>query len=105
MVPVAVVVVEEMPLTSNGKIDRQRLPEPEYGKDEKAGAEGRRELTPVEEIVCGIYGEVLMQERVEVGINLFDLGVDSLLASQVISRMRAVIGVELPVGMMFESPT
>src|SRR5947209_7442390 len=105
MVPVAVVMVEEMPLTINGKIDRQRLPEPEYGKDEKAGAEGRRELTPVEEILCGIYGEVLRQERVEVGSNFFDLGGHSLLATQVISRMRAVFGVELPVRMMFESPT
>jgi hypothetical protein len=105
MMPAAVVVVEEMPLTSNGKIDRQRLPEPEYGKDEKAGAEGRRELTPVEEIVCGIYREVLRQERVEVGSNFFDLGGHSLLATQVISRMRAVFGAELPVRMMFEAPT
>src|SRR5947209_6865880 len=105
MVPVAVVVVEEMPLTSNGKIDRQRLPEPEYGKDEKAGAEGRRELTPVEEILCGIYGEVLRQERVEVGSNFFDLGGHSLLATQVISRMRVVFGAELPLRMLFEAPT
>src|SRR5947209_6683274 len=102
MVPVAVVVVEEMPLTSNGKIDRQRLPEPEDGK---AGGGSRGARAPVEEILCGIYAEVLGVERVEVEDSFFDLGGHSLLATQAISRIQSLFGTELPLYDIFEAPT
>ncbi len=104
MIPSAFVQLEELPLTPNGKIDRKRLPEPGRvrggAEQEYAGAE-----TPIEELLVGIWEEVLGVNRVGVHDNFFELGGHSLLATQLISRVRAAFEVEMPLRRLFEQPT
>ncbi len=102
MVPSAIVTMNELPLTGNGKLDRRALPAPKspIGKQETGWAR-----TPVEEIVSGIWSEVLKVGQVGIDDNFFDLGGHSLLATQVIARVQGIFGVELPVRLVFEQPT
>ncbi len=102
MVPSAFVTMAEMPLTPNGKVDRKALPAAEYSGGE-AGYVAPR--TPVEEVLSGIWKQVLRVERVGVHESFFELGGHSLLATQVISRIREAFRVELPLRVIFESPT
>src|SRR5207245_9238000 len=104
MIPVAYVELERFPLTPNGKVDRKRLPAPDYGPSESANL-GRTARTPVEEIIAGIWIEVLSVQRVGAEDDFFDLGGHSLLATKVISRIRQAFSVELPLRAMFETPT
>src|SRR5579864_624016 len=104
MVPAAIVGVERMPLTANGKVDRKALPEPEWKGVEGGGEESRR-ASEVEELIGGIWGEVLGVEQVGLGRNFFELGGHSLLATQVMSRVRKVFGVEVGLRALFQEPT
>src|SRR6185503_4736304 len=102
MVPSAIVVLEKMPLSANGKVDRKALPDPEEMREEGGEEEARSE---VEELMAGIWEEVLKVERVGVGANFFEMGGHSLLATQVMSRVREVFGVEVELRKLFEKPT
>ena len=105
MVPSVFVVINEMPLTVNGKVDRKRLPEPDERPEVDGEQEDLRARSAIEEIVGGIWAEVLKLRRVGLDENFFEKGGHSLLATQVMSRVREVMGVEVGLREMFERPT
>ncbi len=86
MVPAAVVVLDALPLTVNGKLDKRALPAPEY---RSVGTDYRAPSGPVEKVLADIYAQVLGVDRVGVDESFFDLGGDSILSMQVVSRARA----------------
>jgi amino acid adenylation domain-containing protein len=102
MVPAALVILESIPLTPNGKIDRKSLPVPEMRPAELPVVAPR---TPVEEVLKGIFCEVLGLEQVGVEDHFFELGGHSLLATQVVSRVLEFFPVKLPLRVLFEQPT
>ncbi|HSF38962.1 MAG TPA: amino acid adenylation domain-containing protein, partial [Thermoanaerobaculia bacterium] len=104
MVPAACVVLDEMPLTRNGKIDRRALPAPEEVVPEEA-RERLAPRTPIEEILVGIFANVLDIERPGADESFFDLGGHSLLATQLIARVRESFRIDLPLRVLFEDPT
>ena len=104
MAPSAFVTLAELPLTPNGKIDRKALPAPDQTRSE-AGPSYVAACTPVEEVLCGMWEQVLRVERVGVFDNFFELGGHSLLATQIISRLKEAFQVEIPLRALFEAPT
>jgi amino acid adenylation domain-containing protein len=104
MVPSAFVFLDAMPLTPNGKLDRKALPVP--GRNYRESEDGfAAPGTPVEEMIAGIWAEVLKLEEVGIHDNFFDLGGHSLKATQVMSRVREALQVDLTVRVLFEGPT
>ncbi|HEX7241973.1 MAG TPA: amino acid adenylation domain-containing protein, partial [Longimicrobiaceae bacterium] len=101
MVPGAFVLLDRLPLNPNGKVDRRVLPAPARGAEEAYVAP----RTATEEVLSGIWSEVLGVERVGVNEGFFELGGHSLLATRVLSLVREKLGVEVPLRAIFEVPT
>ena len=102
-VPGAYVVIERLPLTVNGKVDRAALPEPEAAQGEAEKYAAPR--TAVESLLSAIWAGVLGSGRIGIHDNFFELGGHSLLATRIVSRIREAFDVEMPLRSMFEAPT
>ncbi|MCW2144554.1 amino acid adenylation domain-containing protein, partial [Actinoplanes cyaneus] len=94
------IALDALPLTANGKLDRAALPDPE-----RDGGGGRAAATATEEVLCGLFAEILGVESVPADVSFFDLGGDSLSAMRLIARVRAVFEAEVSVRGLFTTPT
>ncbi len=101
MVPAAILVIDKLPLTVNGKLDRRALPAPEFADTDTY----RAPATAVEEILVGIYARILDLSRVGVDDSFFDLGGDSLSAMRLIAAVNTGLNVHLSVRTLFEAPS
>jgi amino acid adenylation domain-containing protein len=105
MLPAGLVLLPVLPLTGNGKVDRRRLARLPIDSSDTAEGEGAAPRTATEEILAGLFAELLGRERVTLDDDFFALGGHSLLATRVVSRIRAVWGVDLPLRELFTAPT
>jgi acyl carrier protein len=104
MVPAAIVLLERLPLTKNGKVDRDALPMPEllHTEREKTFVAPR---TAVEQVLAGIWEDVLGLEQVGIHDDFFEIGGHSLLATQVVAQIQETLQVTLPLREIFDAPT
>ncbi|MGW4767727.1 amino acid adenylation domain-containing protein [Nocardia sp. NPDC004278] len=99
MVPATVVELAEFPLNTSGKLDRKALPRPSF-----ASRDFRAPSTPIEEVVAGVFADVLGLERVGADDDFFALGGNSLIATQVVARLSAALDARVPVRVLFDAP-
>ncbi|MGW5450480.1 amino acid adenylation domain-containing protein [Nocardia sp. NPDC003979] len=100
MVPAALVALDELPLNPSGKLDRKALPAPTF-----TAGEFRAPATPTEEIVAGVYAELLGMARVGADDDYFALGGNSLLATRAIARINEALDADISIRDLFEAPT
>ncbi|HYS42795.1 MAG TPA: amino acid adenylation domain-containing protein, partial [Geobacteraceae bacterium] len=105
MVPGQYVVLEQLALTENGKVDRKGLPEVEEGKGAGEGGENQMPRTAIEGVLASIWAEVLQRDSVGIHERFFELGGHSLTAIQVMSRVRTIFQRNLPLRLLFERST
>ncbi|AVH69219.1 non-ribosomal peptide synthetase [Nostoc sp. 'Lobaria pulmonaria (5183) cyanobiont'] len=103
MIPSAFVILEALPLTPNGKVDRKSLPAPEL--IQLSSPNYVAPTTPIENLLAGIWAKILGIEKVGIDNNFFELGGHSLIATRVMSQIRQVFQIELPLRCLFEKPT
>jgi len=101
MIPAAIVFIDSTPLTANGKVDHRALPEPDWARTDDDVAP----RTQTEEVLAGLWTQLLGVAHVGVNSNFFELGGHSLLATQLVSQLLEVFHVELPLRELFTSPT
>ncbi|MFC4854158.1 amino acid adenylation domain-containing protein [Actinophytocola glycyrrhizae] len=101
MVPAVVVPLDAFPLTPNGKVDRAALPAPEF----TSTADFVAPRHPVEEVLAGIWSQVLARQRIGVHDDFFRIGGHSLLAAKVLARVREAFAIDVPIHRMFAAPT
>jgi amino acid adenylation domain-containing protein len=104
MIPAMMMLIDAMPLTANGKIDRAKLPEPDLLRPDMV-AEYSPPTTQTEQVLSNIWSSLLGLDRVGIQDNFFDLGGHSLVATQLVSRIRQAFKIELSVRALFENPT
>jgi amino acid adenylation domain-containing protein len=104
MLPSAFVLLPALPLTTSGKLDRDRLPAPERDRAQLQAAVVPPR-TPTETLIAGIWRELLQIDRIGIHDHFFEIGGHSLLATQAISRLRDTFQIDLPVHRIFEMPT
>jgi amino acid adenylation domain-containing protein len=104
MLPARIFVLDTLPLLPNGKIDRRKLRTLEIG-ERTTDATSSQERTPNEQAITEIWCEVLNDEQIGLHDNFFDLGGHSLLATQLMARVNALFGMDMPVRLLFEAPT
>ena len=102
MVPSAIVLLDELPLTSNGKVDRRALPAPAQARASHGYSAPR---TPLEQTIAETFAQVLRLDRVGLDDDFFASGGHSLLVTQVVTRLRRVLGIELPLRALFDAPS
>jgi nonribosomal peptide synthetase DhbF len=102
MLPAGLVILDRLPLTGNGKLDRDALPAPSWAA---SSADDARRRTPREETLCRIFADVLGVSDVGINDSFFALGGHSLLAGRLVSRVRPVLGSQFSMRALFEAPT
>ena len=102
-IPARYILIDSVPLTPNGKVDFRTLPEPDL--QAQYDIEFHAPQTQLQELLAEIWADVLRQEKIGIHDNFFQLGGHSLLATQIMSRVRRMMHVELPLRVLFESPT
>ncbi|OZG29980.1 non-ribosomal peptide synthetase [Williamsia sp. 1138] len=102
MIPAAIVELDEIPTTSNGKLDRRALPEPQF---EAAELVDQQPADDLELALCQLFSSILGRESTGAGTSFFDLGGNSLLATKVVSRLSAMVGARIGIKTLFNAPT
>src|SRR5204863_5449534 len=104
LIPATISFLRTLPLTSNGKVDRQNLPQPQESNDQ-IGMACLEPRNPIEEVLMGIWKDILNVKSMSVHDDFASLGGHSLLATRVISRIRSVLQVDIPLQSLFDAPT
>ncbi|MFF6993326.1 phosphopantetheine-binding protein, partial [Streptomyces sp. NPDC010273] len=101
MIPSSITVLDRIPVNANGKTDYRALPRPRF----EANAVAVRPGTEAEQLIDGIWSEVLDRTDLDIHANFFALGGHSLLATRIVSRLRAALSVDIPLALIFDNPT